>query len=108
MVELREVVAEGFVRDFKAHVGFVHEPLRVARVGVTAAHETLIVYARTDPGAVFEQMVDAHQALQIKLNDPDARLQDLAGSIQDFYQTSRDVLIAIRAARVKLEGGSDS
>lgn len=71
---------------------------------VTVAHEALIVYTRTDPGAVFEQMIEAHQALQIKLNDPDARLQDLAGSVQDFYQTSRDVLTAIRAARVKLEG----
>lgn len=72
---------------------------------VMAAHETLMVYARTDPGAVFEQMIDAHQALQVKLEDPDAALQDLAGSLQIFYETSRDVLTAIRAARVKLEGG---
>jgi hypothetical protein len=71
----------------------------------TAAQERLIAYARTDPGAVYERMVEAHEALRLKLEDPGVRLGELAGSVQDFHKISMDVLDAIRSARIKAEGG---
>ena len=74
---------------------------------VFARHEAVVAYARTDPGKVFIEMKDAHAALVKRLADPGARLQELAGSIEDFHQTSQDVLAAIRGIRVKLGGGSE-
>jgi hypothetical protein len=71
-------------------------------------YQAMIEYAKTDPGQVFNEMKDAHRALVKRLNDPKARLGELAGSIETFHQTSKDVLEAIRGIRVKFRGGDQT
>ena len=68
----------------------------------TAAQRALIDYARTDPGSVYERMIDAHEALRIRLQDPKARLRELAGSIEEFVRSAKEARDAIRGIRVKL------
>lgn len=68
-------------------------------------YQAMAEYAKTDPGQVFNEMKDAHRALIKRLNDPEARLGEFAGSIETFHQTSKDVLEAIRGIRVKFHGG---
>lgn len=69
-----------------------------------AIREAIAVAARIDPGAIFESMVAAHTAIGIAIRDPEARLGELAGSVQDFYDTTKRGLDAIKSLRAKLDG----
>lgn len=72
---------------------------------VLRKYKAMAGYAKTDPGKVFVEMKEAHRALVKRLEDPGARLGELAGSIEQFEQTSKDVREAIRGIRVKFRGG---
>jgi len=69
-----------------------------------ARHKALIDYTRFDPGLVFDSMVTAHLALGRRLEDPEVRLAELAGSLENFSFNAEKAVGAIRAIRVKIEG----
>ncbi len=70
-----------------------------------AAQQLLITYINTDPGFSFVEMAKAHDALGKQLADPEISPGRLAGQVEYFLTTSRDVLDAVRSVSRKVGGG---
>lgn len=87
-------------RDVKASNKLYGEALQ----DVINSHEALITFASLDPGEVFDSMITAHLALGRRLDDPEVRLADLAGSLENFSFNAERAVGAIRGVRVKLQG----
>ncbi|NNG03547.1 MAG: hypothetical protein HKM95_05530 [Inquilinus sp.] len=102
--DMRERYDEAVLENTDVAFGGNEAAYRAAFDRVLDAQQVFYRYVLVDPGRAFDEMASAHATLGRKLSDPGVDLEESAGQVQYFYQTSTDILDAVRSIRRKIDG----